>query len=262
MKTIERGHGLASANRTRQIQTYPPVIKPTRTIPFLGIHGLWGIGNQWGLCSSSAERSMLPCILKGHERYDDHNLDRVSIMDYVGQIIFCLEQVGPSILIGHSAGGYEAQLVANLRPDLVKGLVLMASAMPRGDRIHGLAMQSRFAWPRYIWAMATGWEYHLRPAQYRFVQGRTKVMLGRESGLATREVLFRKFPVQPITHCPVLSITGSNDQFADVGRQRLLAEFHHAEFKVVFGDHMFHCDPQVAPNVFVFIRDWCHKHQI
>ncbi len=261
MKLLDRGHDVASATRIPLTPTVAPaIVTPKRTTPFLGISGLWSFGNQWTLAPSALDRSLISFPHRGHGKYDSTPLDHVSLMDYVLDAEEHLKSNGPSILIGHSAGGYEAQILANRNPNLVKGVVLLASSMPKAPGVRKVRFQAKFLW--YTWYLLTGHEFRLRPAQYRFVQGRTKVLLGRESGRAAADVLGRKIPVEPILHCPVYSITGNMDQFADVERQKLLAKYHRADFEVIFGDHMFICDQQVAPRAFRLIRDWCFKHQI
>jgi pimeloyl-ACP methyl ester carboxylesterase len=260
MKLLDRGHVVASAKRIPFKPTALVVVTPKRTTPFLGFSGLWSVGDQWTLAPSALDRSMVSCPLRGHEKHAIHSLNHVSLMDYVLDAEERLKANGPSILMGQSAGGYVVQILANRNPELVKGVVLFASSMPKAPGVRAVRFQAKFLW--YSWYLMTGFEFCLRPAQYRFVQGRTKVLLGRESGRAAADVLGRKIPVEPILHCPVYSITGNMDQFADVGRQKLLADYHHADFEVIFGDHMFHCDKEVAPRAFRLVRDWCFKHQI
>lgn len=49
----------------------------------------------------------------------------------------------PSVLVGHSGGGFDATLAADARPDLVRHIIYLAAALPREGRTYPEAMAMR-----------------------------------------------------------------------------------------------------------------------
>lgn len=242
-------------------------------LPFLFVSGLWHINDnmndQWfGLKQLVRHIGRLSenCYISGHSPVcDPRILDRVSLTEYRDDLVLTLKQVGPAIVVGHSAGALLVQMALDEVAHLMKGIILMASSPPRVDGVCRVKFHLRFLkWP-YVWAMITGRSYTLLQEEKMFVRGRSgaDVPLGPESGLATQEVLFQKFsvPMIPIS-IPTLVVGMSQDQFVKVSDQQRLARYHRAGFHLIEGDHMAHCDPKLRFKMFQGIEKWCEEHHL
>lgn len=190
--------------------------------PFLCVHGAWGAGEPlctWLMQDNDRWGSPLVRVpdLYGHGRRRE-SLDGISLTTYVKEIRALLIEQGPSILIGYSMGGLVCQLVANKRPDLVKGVILLSSTPPWCPPLH-----MRFAKPYYLWAMITGRAFRILPQEAKYFLDGDET--GLESGRVVREELFAAFPVNPLP-MPTLVIAGDKDRFFPSPVQSRLARFH------------------------------------
>ena len=214
--------------------------------------------DQWELARFHLSQfNFTTCSMRGHNGVT--RPDGLSLKDYEEDLVAFLKTTGPSHLMVHSMAGVVAQAATNRVPELVKSLVLIASAPPGVKGIAGTKINYRFLRPSYVRAFCSGEAYSLKPADQMFLRGNncTDVALGLESGLASRELLFRTFPVKPINTCPVLVIAAGRDQLLSIRSQRDICSYHGGDFvNIVDAQHMVHCDQENCSELFSEINRW------
>lgn len=103
--------------------------------PILKIHGMFGGGwyfENWA--NFLYDKGLKTYVIK--DLHKGENLSKVDFYTYVEKSIKVVESIcaargGKIILLGHSMGGLIAQKIAEMKPHLVAGLVLVASAPPK-----------------------------------------------------------------------------------------------------------------------------------
>lgn len=73
---------------------------------------------------------------------------------------------GPLVVVGHSMGGYIAQALAAKHPDLVRGLVLIATS-PGGPDSQAVPTETRRAWTEASGLAPTDYARHTMPLSFR-----------------------------------------------------------------------------------------------
>ncbi len=244
----------------------PP--RPKQTVQLtriITVSGAWSVCHMVAPDQWDSARHELPgyeiytANLRGHGFEDPpHNL---SLSTYEDDLVEFLKRNGPAYLMAHSMMGLVCQKVANRVPELVQGLIVIASSPPGVPGIDGVPFQLRFTRPQYIWAMATGRAFRLTPDDERFVCGKATITLGLESGLATRQVLLRQYPVKPVTR-PMLVVAAGRDQLLTLASQRQLWRFHRGStpYIVENAGHMVHCEPDGSKQLFNEVREWLQHH--
>lgn len=103
---------------------------PRRTLVFL--HGFGGQANQWRyqLQQFSLDNRVIALDLRGHGRSDGppEGYDMPRVVEDVRMSVDALSVQAPFVLVGHSFGGAVAAEFAAAYPDLLSGLVLVATA--------------------------------------------------------------------------------------------------------------------------------------
>ena len=146
-----------------------------------------------------------------------------------------------------------AQLIAHLRPHLVKRIFVFASDPPKGAD-EKIPVQRCFLKWWVILAVLTGTRFHLRKDSAAIVRGSSSVEFGPESGLALLQILVNWYDI-PRLSCPVTVFAAMNDQFLPVSLQRAIAEYHGASLIILPGDHMFHCSHLFRDGAVEAVRD-------
>lgn len=201
--------------------------------PMLFVHGMWGgvwYFRDW-MTYASKHTSVYAFNLRGHhDSLSDLNVGNVSIFDYIEDVIRMLRKIGrPTILVGHSMGGLICQAVAAREKELVKGLVMVCSAPPRGIFIRG-GVVWRMMRSRYMRAILCN-----KPLALRF-EDAYALMLNNvsdsrdafgnfvsESGRAAREIILGciNISAKEIT-CPKMILAGTADRMIPLGAQEAL----------------------------------------
>ncbi len=239
-------------NSNLQYEQYTPA-KPISPYPILLVHGMFGGSWQWYLAIEHLLRhgfEVFALNLEGHA--PGQTICSSSINDYVNDVICMLWQISrPTILVGHSMGGFIAQIVAESLSEkreeeksdpLVKAAVFMSSVVP-GKRVFVHQMLH----PRYLMAM---WkerpfyikEKHLFALHMNRTPKREQYLsrLKPGSGLALKELAAASIKVDARDiACPTLVIGAEHDVITPTYTQFELAERYHSTYRYTYGgDHM------------------------
>jgi pimeloyl-ACP methyl ester carboxylesterase len=114
------------------------------------VHGLAGHAHEWDETASSlsAEFRVVAPDQRGHGR-SERSPEDVSPEAFVADVENWVEDLGlaPTVLVGQSLGGQTAFLLAEKRPELVRGLVVI-EATPDADPSAAAQVQAWLAsWP-------------------------------------------------------------------------------------------------------------------
>jgi pimeloyl-ACP methyl ester carboxylesterase len=109
--------------------------------PLLLVHGMLDQGAAWQLTALHLEQQfhVLAPDLRGHGRSASAAPFGPAMMEHVADLERLLSSADrPSHLVGHSLGAIVAGIVAALRPELVRTLVLVEGVLPRAASEHDL----------------------------------------------------------------------------------------------------------------------------
>lgn len=108
----------------------------THRPPILMIHGMFGGGwyfEPWA--QFFCEKGFVVYVVNDlHEGEDMRKVDFYTYLEKTTKVAeeICATRRSKIMLVGHSMGGLIAQKIAETKPDLIAGLVLVASAPPKG----------------------------------------------------------------------------------------------------------------------------------
>ncbi|MBI4607685.1 MAG: alpha/beta hydrolase [Candidatus Rokubacteria bacterium] len=211
-----------------------------RRPPILFVHGMWGGSWYWANYLSAAADAgweAWALNLRGHHgSRPGTDLGRVSVLDYVQDVLDCLGQLGESVVVGHSMGGLIVQKVAERAR--VRATVALTSAAPRGIVVLRWPVLSRMF--KYLGPMLGARAFvasradadalvlnRLPPDRQAWVYER----LVAESGRAARELAFGLIDVQAAAvRCPFLVVGAEHDAITPVGVQRRIARKYGARY--------------------------------
>lgn len=254
--------------------------------PLVMIHGAWGTGKQFSRCAEMARDDGIEVFvltLRGHywPFMDPGKFGTLSINNYADDVTTFinanLRSRNGVMLLGHSMGALVALCVAK-QSTLVKKLVLLGSASPKGTLVCNLSLVGRAV--KYVLPLITNKPVFLKKAevinllfseqsQRRNVLVEDFEKLVPESGKACREALLGEIYVAPshVAHCEKLIVAGERDVLCPVHQQLKIATLYGGEMETISGaDHMFHMDYSKRTNLMLqiilpFIRKKC-VHQI
>ncbi|QTU82401.1 alpha/beta hydrolase [Carnobacteriaceae bacterium zg-C25] len=225
------------------------------------IHGTWCNGQVWGEFATKLASMGLnvhtPSLRYHDLSYDDcfDKVGDVSLTDYVDDTVAYIEQLeGETIILGHSLGCLIAQLVAERI--FVSGMILMGPA-PTGDIFAFYPTMVRCFIKHFLrWGF---WKKPMPPYKKEFfkycmneqtIEDKEAVFktLIPESGLVYAQMAFpfldkKKSAYVDFSkiHCPVLTITGSNDKMTVSAIARKTAKHYKDSILVSItgADHMY-----------------------
>ena len=222
--------------------------RPSQVVgpPLVLVHGL--LGGAWYFEKYQrffAERghASYAVNLRGHHGSRPvHDVARVSIMDYVDDVLEVTRTLEDPVLLGHSMGGLIAQKVGER--DGLRGLVLLCAVPPRGIVLAGATLFRKQLkhLPSLVFSRplqgslddAVDLFFNLIPADERealhanVVSGSARA--ARECSLGAIAVDERRI------RCPVLVVGGTQDRFVPVYVARRLAAKYSAQY-LEFADH-------------------------
>lgn len=150
---------------------------------YVFLHGLGAVraGEKSGLLLEHARRRGRRCLrfdLRGHGE-SSGRLGRVAVSHIITDVVRVLEHTGPAVVIGSSLGGLLGAYAAVARPELVRGLALLAPAFGLlGNIPHRLDPQGR------MWT-STGVGFHVDPAVIADAQSLEEAALPRRLQVPT-----------------------------------------------------------------------------
>lgn len=169
------------------------------------------------------------------------DLGRVSILQYVQDVLDCLRELGEAVLVGQSMGGLIAQKVAEIAP--VRAAVILTSAAPKGILVLRWPVLSRMV--KYLGpifgdraflpskADASALVFNKLPSDS---QAWAYDRLVPDSGRAAREMAFGLIAVdETLVRCPVLVVGAEHDPLAPVAVQRAIAKKYQADYREATG---------------------------
>jgi pimeloyl-ACP methyl ester carboxylesterase len=213
--------------------------------PLLFVHGMHGGSWYWAnymRAAAEAGWEAWALNLRGHHGSRPvPSLGKVSVLDYVRDVLDCLQALEKVVLVGHSMGGLIAQKVAEAGG--VRAAVFLTSAPPKGISVLRWPVVSRMV--RNLCAIfsnsslipnradADALVFNKLPPrlrQWAFDQ------FVPESGRAARELAFGLVRVDPRqTTCPMLVVGAEHDMITPVAVQRKIAARYHAEYLEMAG---------------------------
>lgn len=213
--------------------------------PILFVHGMWGGSWYWANYLSAAAEAgweAWALNLRGHHGSRPvTDLGRVSVLDYVQDVLDCLRQLGEAVLVGHSMGGLVAQKVAETGG--VRATVALTSAAPRGIIVLRWPALSRMA--KYLGPMFGDRPFLISRSDANALalnqlspdrQAWAYDQLVPESGRAAWELAFGLIGVNEVAvRCPLLAVGAEHDAITPVAVQRRIARKYSAEYLGVSG---------------------------
>ncbi len=208
------------------------------------IHGMWGGAWYWKNYKDFLEARGYRCITTTLRYHDispqdppDPRLGTTSLLDYAADLETEIRRLDETpILMGHSMGGFLAQVLASR--GLAKAAVLLTPAAPAG--IFALTPSV----VRSFWSVMTRWGFWRKPMRQTFEeaaysmlnlmppeqQKETYAAFVYESGRAASELGFWFFDRRRASHvdeskvtCPVLVIAGAQDRITPASVVRKVA---------------------------------------
>ena len=160
-------------------------------LPLLLQHGLCGSAQQTAqACPDDPALRLLTLECRGHGGSDAGPLSHLSIATFADDLIAWIEhlRLPPLVLGGISMGAAIATRVAVLRPDLVRGLVLVRPAWVSADAPENMQPNAE------VGALLA--QHPASAAQARFLQGATAQRLARDApdNLASLQGFFTRAP--------------------------------------------------------------------
>lgn len=247
------------------------------TSSVLAVHGMFGGKWYFEKCGNYLSQmgiNVYALDLRGHNGSFCLDFGATSILDYVQDVrkivddIIGLERIKP-ILLGHSMGGLIVQKFAETFPRLVQGLILLASAPPKGISAFSFSVLGMIVRN----TMNILFNLPISPKRkdcFNLVLNNfpeddseadfaaRKFISTPESGKAARELAFSLIPVdEKKINCPTLIVAGSKDKICPLSMQLKIREkYCFADYLQVENGHMMMLEPgwkEVISRIYTWI---------
>lgn len=117
----------------KQAKSNPSKQRPVLLLVHGAWHGAWCWEDGFAPYLREQGHEVKTLNLPGHGQAGADKIPWYSIADYVDAVQAKLESIGrPTVVLGHSLGGYTVQKLMERRPPLLAGVVLLAAATQRG----------------------------------------------------------------------------------------------------------------------------------
>ena len=222
---------------------YYPDDDKTNSLPkVIMIHGMcggaWYFKQMASFLAGKGLDSYVP-DLRGHGRsayYDVGSIeDYVEDVRKVAEFVYKQHNV-PMVFMGHSMGGLVTQKFTAMFPELVKGIVLLTSAPPKGISVltplvirKMIKHMPSIVFNRYLYftkndcfsLILNNFDKNDPEAESAAI----KIMRTPESGKAARELAFSLIPVdERKINCPILVVSGVLDKIVPISTQLKIKE--------------------------------------
>ena len=237
--------------------------------PVLCVHGMFGGAWQfdgWLPLLAARGYAAHALDLRGHHGSRPvPDLGRVSVRDYVADVLEACRALGDPVILGHSMGGLLAQKAAEARA--VRAAVLLCAAPPRGILVTSAPLIGRqlkhmpnMLRSRPLVADRGDADWLMFNRTPRAEADTHFPRLVPESGTAGREMSFGAIAVDGArVTCPVLSVTASDDRFVVPRIGRALARKYRAEtFEAPGHAHLVIAEPGWE-RVTAHVLDWLDR---
>lgn len=194
-------------------------------LPILMIHGMFGGGwyfESWA--QFLFEKGFTVYVI--NNLHEGEDLKKVDFYTYLEKSIKVAEEIcavrkGKIILVGHSMGGLIVQKMAGTKPDLVEGVVLVASAPPKG--ISAMSWGVARAMAKHWFSLAFNLPLKIDKKSafellFNWLGGEKRKeqffeKLVPESSMVAKQLAFSKIPVdEKKVICKVLIVAGLYDR--------------------------------------------------
>lgn len=228
--------------------------KSTHRPAILLIHGMFGGGwyfESWArfLC----EKGFVVYVIKDLHRGE--NLTKVDFYAYLEKSIKVVESICATIeekiiLMGHSMGGLIVQKIAEMKPELVEGLILVVSAPPKG--ISAMSWSVVKAMAKHLIPLIFDLPLKIdRKSTFKLIlnglnwigdyEKREEVFqkFVPESSRVAKQLSFSRIPVDNQKNfCKSLVVAGSNDKLLPLKSQIEIAQKYDSEYYIFYNGHM------------------------
>ena len=246
--------------------------------PALLLHGAFAGAWCWeerflGALAAGGRRAAA-VSLRGHGASEGRrNLRLSTIEDYLDDLHAAIRAMpSPPVLIGHSLGGYLAQLVLGVVP--IRGIVLMSSLPPDGLALVGarLAFTDPVFWAEGVLGSAGRSKSAVEIAALDVLFGSAITPLERmqyarrmvpESPVALAQTHLPRWVLPAkAASLPALVMQGGQDRMIWEGTALRTALYHGAEtINVPSGSHLLMLDP-AANEAARLLLDWMRRHDL
>ena len=117
---------------TTEVPTNPANPAPVLLLVHGAWHGAWCWEDEFAPYLRQQGLNVVSMDLPGHGQASPKKIPWYSIADYTNAVEAKLEEIGrPTIVLGHSMGGYVAQMLMERQPKTLAGVILFAAATQR-----------------------------------------------------------------------------------------------------------------------------------
>lgn len=220
-------------------------------LPILLIHGMFGGGwyfESWAkfLC----EKGFIVYVI--NDLHTNENLTKVDFHTYLEKSTevvksICAATKGKIILLGHSMGGLIAQKIAEINPHLIAGIVLVASAPPKG--IPTMSWSVAKAMTKHFFSLVLNLPLKIdRSSAFKLLlnwlgdEERKEQLFQKlvpESSKIAKQLAFSRIPVdESKVVCKSLIVTGIYDKLLPMEKQGEIAQKYDADYLSFLNGHM------------------------
>ncbi len=259
-----------------RVKKYSPENGSKNNLVILMVHGMFGgdwYFESWAKFLQDIGFQVYVLNLRGHNGSFCLKLGSVSIMDYVSDVKKVADYIYkkysiPPVMIAHSMGGLIAQKMTEVYPYLVKGLVLVASAPPKGISVLSFLVLRKII--KHMLKIVFNKSFNMtRKDCFSLVLNNfnkddteanlvaKKFMSTPESGKAAKELALSLIPVDHRKiNCKTLIVAGSKDKICPLNIQWEIKEkYYFSDYFQFERGHMLMLEPGWE-KVISKISDW------